>query len=286
MAESTVSKRSADESLKRAPAELLRGLRSADAGAAWVEFLDRYAGLIMSTASQFEYDQNRVNECFLFVCEKLNDDGFRRLLSFDVEGRARFRTWLGTVVFNLCVDWHRQQYGRARLLPAISALPAFDQSVYRLAIEKGMSREACYQTLMADFPDLTRDLVVKSLSRIHSMLTPQQRWQISVRNRSRKRFANETSQDRIDTLPALGSGPEAELEDRQQQAILRDALSQLPEQQRLLIKLRFQQGLSLERIAELQCLGDSNRAWRQIQAAKRALSKAVFRTTTKSGRKT
>jgi len=73
-------------------AELLNRLSSVDAGTAWVAFLDRYSQLIMNTANQFEYEQDRIHECFLIVCEKLNDDGFRRLLNFNTQGTAKFRT--------------------------------------------------------------------------------------------------------------------------------------------------------------------------------------------------
>lgn len=110
--------------------DILHRLNSSDAGPAWAEFLDHYSGLIMKTARQFEYRQGRGNECFLFVCEKLVDDGFRRLLKYNTSSPCMFRSWLGAVVFNLCVDWHRHEYGRATMLPAISALPAFDQTVY------------------------------------------------------------------------------------------------------------------------------------------------------------
>jgi hypothetical protein len=119
-------------------AKLLRELGSADAGAAWMDFLDRYSALIMNSACQFVCQQERVNECFGYVCEHPSDDGFRRLLKFSVNGKAKFRTWLGSVVLRLCVDWHRKEFGRAALLPAITALPAFDQSVFHLVIERGM----------------------------------------------------------------------------------------------------------------------------------------------------
>ncbi len=151
--------------------ELLHRLSSVDAGPAWVEFLDRYAQLIMNTANQFEYEREQINECFIYVCEKLNDNGFRRLLNFNTRGAAKFSTWLGTVVFNLCVDWHRREFGRVTLLPAISALSEFDQSVYRLSIEQKMNKEVCFQTLRANFPDLTRDQVANSLERVYSLLT-------------------------------------------------------------------------------------------------------------------
>jgi RNA polymerase sigma factor (sigma-70 family) len=242
-----------------------------DAGPAWVEFLDRHSQLIMNTANQFEYEQNRINDCFLFVCEKLNDDGFRRLLNFNTRGTAKFHTWLGTVVFNLCVDWHRKEFGRVTLLPAISALPAFDQSVYRLVIEQGLKKETCFQTLRADFPDLTRELVAISVSRIYSLLTPRQRWQISVRNRGRKQARRGSAQDRVEHLPDAGSGPETEAQTQQDLETLQNAMSCLPANQCLLLKLRFQEGLSLKKIAQLMQLGDTNRAWRHIQAATNAL---------------
>jgi RNA polymerase sigma factor (sigma-70 family) len=252
-------------------ANILHRLSSCDAGPAWVEFLDRYSGLIMKTATQFEYQQDRSNECFLFVCEKLNDDGFRRLLKFNTSGRSRFRTWLGTVVFNLCVDWHRHEFGRATLLPAISALPAFDQAVYHLAIEQGMDKESTFQTLQADFPDLTRDLIESAVIRVYTLLTPRQRWQLTVRNRRRQLARGKHNADQVELIPNLGAGPELEAQKQQDLDRLQDAMCLLPARQRFLLRLRFQEGLSLKRIAELSQLGDTNRAWRHLQAALKAL---------------
>jgi RNA polymerase sigma factor (sigma-70 family) len=247
---------------------LLHRLSSVDAGPAWVEFLDRYSQLIMNAAGKFEYEQDRINECFIFVCGKLIDDGFCRLLCFNTRGKANFSTWLGTVVFNLCVDWHRKEFGRVTLLPAISALPTFDQSVYRLVIDRGLTKEACFQTLRTNFPDLTRELVSRALVRIYSLLTPRQRWQISVRNqRSRQNML----QGQIECLPDPSFGPDVEAQWAQEHEVLRDALTRLPARQSLLLRLRFQEGLSLKKIAQLQQLGDTNRAWRHIQAAIAAL---------------
>jgi len=250
---------------------LLHRMSSADAGAAWVEFLDRYAQLIMNTANQIEFEQDRINECFLFICEKLHDDGFRRLMKFNTSGKAKFSTWLGTVVFNLCVDWHRREYGRVRMLPAIAALPTFDQSVYQLVIEQDMNKEESFQKLRIDFPDLARESVANALKRIYTILTPRQRWQISVRNRGRKQTNVDPLQGQIERFPDPSAGPETQAQTQQQLETLQNALSHLPSSQRLLLHLRFQQGLSLEKIAQLQQLGDTNRAWRHIQSAINAL---------------
>jgi RNA polymerase sigma factor (sigma-70 family) len=251
--------------------DLLHRLNSADAGAAWAEFIDCYAPLILNAANQFEFEQDRISDCFLFVCEKLNDDGFRRLLKFNTRGTAKFSTWLGSVVFNLCVDWHRREYGRVRLLPAIAALPAFDQLVYHLVVEQGMNKEACFQKLRPDYPDLERESVANALSRIYTLLTPHQCWQISVRNRRRKPAGRNWPKEQAEHLPDPGLGPEVQLQRQQELAILQEALSHLPANQRLLLQLRFQEGLSLKKIARLQQLGDTNHAWKHIQCATKAL---------------
>lgn len=263
--------------------KLLRRLRGADAGPAWVEFLDRYAQLIMNTAGQIEFGQDRIQDCFLFVCEKLCENGFRRLLSFNTSGNARFRTWLTTVTFNLCIDWHRREFGRVRLLPAIAALPEFDQSVYRLVIEQRMARESAYQELRMDFPDLTRQSVANSLQRIHGLLTPRQRWQISVQ-RSRVQQGN-SSAGRIDLLPDGSADPAAEAETRARQEAIDTSLARLPQDQRLLLYWRFQEGLSLKKIAELADLGDTNHAWRRIQEAVDALFALVHERTVPKNKK-
>jgi RNA polymerase sigma factor (sigma-70 family) len=252
-------------------ADILHRLSSSDAGPAWAEFLDHYSGLIMHTANQFEYQQERRSECFLYVCAKLNDDGFRRLLKFNTSGRCKFRTWLGTVVFNLCVDWHRHEFGRATLLPAISALPAFDQAVYHLSVEQGMDKECTFQTLQADFPDLTRDLIESAVIRVYTLLTPRQRWQITVRKHRRQLARGKHNADQAEFIPNPEAGPELEAQKQQDLDRLQDAMNLLPARQRLLLHLRFQEGLSLKRIAELSQLGDTNRAWRHLQAALKAL---------------
>jgi RNA polymerase sigma factor (sigma-70 family) len=270
---------------KRAKADLLRRLSSADAGPAWVEFLEHYASLIMSVASQFEYEQDRINDCFLYACEQLNDNGFQRLLKFDTTGKASFHTWLGSVVFNLCVDWHRREYGRATLLPAISALPAFDQAVYRMVIEQGMDKEACFQSLRADFPDLTRELLAKAVARVYSLLTPRQRWQIVVRNRGRKRARSSSNQENLERLPDPAMGPDREAQKRQDLETLQAAMSHLPADQRLLLRLRFQEGLTLKKIAQLKYHGDVNGTWRHIQAAMEALFRNFGRASAAKKRK-
>jgi RNA polymerase sigma factor (sigma-70 family) len=250
--------------------KLLHGLSSVDAGPAWTEFVNRYSALIMKVVSQFEYGQDRSTECFLYVCEKLSDRQFRRLQKYNITGKATFRNWLATVVFNLCIDWHRAEFGRVRLLPAIAVLPAFDRLVYRHCYENDMGKDACYQTIKTDFPELTMDQVTASLDRIHSLLSPRQRWQLSMRN-LRRGSSMGSAWSAVEQIQEPGADPESLARTEEETASLQTALSRLPVDQRLLLHLRFQEGLTFKRIAQIERLGDTHRARRHVQAALDAL---------------
>ena len=265
-----MNKRAAEDNAEQGVDRILHRLNSLESGAAWAEFIDRFAPLIMKAVQQFEFEQERANDCFLHICEKLCENGFRRLLKFNTAGQARFDTWLGTVLFNLCVDWHRKEFGRAVMLPAIGALPAFDQSVYRLYFEQAMDREACRRTLEDEFPDLTAEQFAEAIARVHRVLTPRQRWRMGARNR--RHLRNAARDVDVEALPDSRAEPEALASQEERHRLLREGLSGLSAEQRLLLQLRFEQGLTLGKVAEILGLGDPFRARRQIEAALDALA--------------
>lgn len=268
-----MAKRPADISGDPDIETILHRLNGSDPGVAWAAFIDRYSARIMRIVRQFEFEQDRSQDCFLHVCEKLCEKGFRRLLKFSTTGPASFRTWLGSVVYNLCVDWHRSEYGRAVLLPAISAMPMFDQAVYRLYFERGMEREICRRMLKEEFPDLTREQFTEAIARVHQALTPRQRWKLSLHSRARR--PPDTSLPEAHQLPHQALEPHSEASRNERQQLVRTALATLPERQRLLLSLRYEQGLTLRKIAELMDVPDPYRARREIQAALDTLAAAM-----------
>jgi len=237
---------------------------------AWKAFLRSYGKIIMQVARQYENDKDRADECFLYVCEKLSDDGFRRLLQFDSSRAVSFRTWLHSVVSNLCIDWYRNVFGRARPYRVIAAAPAFDRLVYQYKFEWCMSLETCFRALQPAYPDLTRNQLARTISRIHTMLTPRQRWQLSFRKRETASIAdtdsvsgNSTSVELIDP----GPGPDAIAQLQQDRQALLEAMSCLTYQQRLLLRLRYQQDLPLKEVARLAGLNDLFQTRRRINSA-------------------
>lgn len=253
--------------------ELLARLNSPARSKAWKQFLDSYASTIMHVASQYEYDRGRLNDCYLYICEKLSDSGFRRLLSYQPESSASFRSWLRVVIANLCIDWRRHDHGRSRPFKSISKLSRLDQLVFKYRFEQGMSLQACLNTLQGQIPDLTEPQLAGAVSRLNETLTPSQQWLIAAR-RTDTVSLDHAETDGTDLEPVNpGPGPETLAEKSEEHDRLSRALARLTPRQRLLIKLRYQQDLTLKEVARLTRLGDPFRARRHIQVALDELAK-------------
>src|SRR5882724_1902058 len=181
----------ADQSVEN----ILQKLRSRDPHEAWTELLEEYSALIFQVSRYFEKDLGRASDCFQFVCEKLSEDRFRRLLRFKPEGSASFSTWLRAVVRNPCLDWRRKEYGRPRRFRSISRLSGFDQEVFSCVYERGVSAEEALQLLQSKFLDVTSERVAESRERIERELTTKQRWLLSVRSKRRPQEANTTFEE-------------------------------------------------------------------------------------------
>ena len=273
-----------DDSVTR----LVERLSSSAAGEAWAGFLQEYTPLIRHVVRCHEHDPAQAEESFHYVCDALSDDGFRRLRNFSPEGPARFRTWLTAVVANLCRDWRRRQRGRVRPFRALAQLPELDQQVYRLMFVQGNSRAACLAELAPRFPGLTDAVVAEISARLFGLLTPHQRWQLSARPHAPVRTrstSGDGERDPLERVEAAGPGPEEEAAALQERRQLRAALARLPSEQRLLLRLRYEQGLTLAEVARLTRQPDPFRANRQILSALEALARLMTAPATDPDRK-
>jgi len=257
---------------------LLKSLDSPDAEDAWGQFLTDYSQHIYQVVRRFEHDADNAADCFQFICEQLFENRSKRLRKFRGEGPATFVTWLRAVVRNLCIDWQRKKFGRPRPLRAIARLPVFDQEVFRLVYERATPLAECLAFLEAEFPHTTMTRIQESRARIDELLTTNQRWLITRRVHSGN--GNETtSLDHPETFLAdlTDSEPDPETLAISNERItrLRRALAELQPQERLLIRLRFEEGLTLGKTAELLDLGNAQRVDRQVQEILKRLEKLM-----------
>ena len=235
-------------------ARILGELSSRAAADAWGEFLDAYAALILRVIQFEERDPDDVSDCFLFVCEQLSDRNFRRLRRFRTEGPASFPTWVRAVVRNLSIDWHRKRAGRPRPFQSVSRLPVLEQEIFRCVYEGGMGLETAFFHLRPRFPALSRERLAEGVERVGRVLAPRQHWLLSTRKKSWIPIEEprSTSEGKPSVQPVdPGPDPETLAASSERQSALARALSQIPRFDRLLLRLRFEEDLTLEQIARL-----------------------------------
>ena len=257
---------------------ILQGLASRDPEDAWAEFLKVYSPLVLQVVKLFETDPDYVRDCFLFVYERLRQSRFRRLRGFRVEGPARFSTWLRVVVRRLCLDWHRREFGRHRIFRSIGRLSHLDQDVFARVYEQGLRGADLLLSLRPRHPGLTDEDLTASEERIHNALTTRQRFLLCVR-RTRVEPVGARDADRLtadpEQLPNGQPDPEACAAWEEQRGALARAVATLAARDRLVIRLRFDEDLTLEQVARVMKLKDAQSADRAIRDVLRRLRQAL-----------
>jgi RNA polymerase sigma factor (sigma-70 family) len=243
---------------------MLSALSSTERQESWCAFLERYAGLIYHVVRSFDRDPDRSGSCFLFVCEQLSNNDFRRLRKFKVSGRAEFSTWLCAVVRNLCLDWHRKEYGRHRVFASVARRGVTDQLLFELVFSRGLSAAEARDELSLRGVELSFAAVEDKIRDLRSCLTSRQLWLLSSGNTTLESIDNEEGTFRAEpTDPA--PDPEAVAALRETHQHVAAALASLTDSDRLLVRLRYQEGLTLQQVARLVGLKDAQTADRRLR---------------------
>lgn len=248
-------------------ASLLKSLKRNPPDKAWARFLQLFSPVLMKAANYHTQSSELAKDCFLFICEKLVERGFEHLDRFDPGRGVGFRSWLAAVANNLALDWHRQQFGRTRLPRAVQAMSELDQAVYRLKYLKRMENAACLALLRRHFPRIGRQQLSESLARLHQAFSPQARWRLSFVNRPRAQRQVSYESGFVTLDFDNDDAPHEEAVVQQKTRHLERALAQLSTQQRLLLRLRFEQQLSLEQAARITGCSNLHQARRMIEKA-------------------
>lgn len=91
---------------------LLDGSHAAAREAAWASLIESYNKLLLHAVRSVVPDYDATMDDYAHVLECLREDDFHRLRTFAADGRSSFGTWLVVVARRLCIDRHRQRYGR------------------------------------------------------------------------------------------------------------------------------------------------------------------------------
>ena len=144
-----------------------------DAGhssAAWDQFIARYRGLILSVVRRTVADEDDASDVFAEVCAALSSDQLARLSRHTEAGKARFSTWLVTVVQRIAIDWIRQRDGRRRVSTP-EGLSRIQTEIFDLVIRKRVSHVEAYEAIRQRLaPELPFSQFLKEVRSTFSML--------------------------------------------------------------------------------------------------------------------
>jgi RNA polymerase sigma factor (sigma-70 family) len=243
--------------------------------AAWPEFLEAFAPLLLQVAREAERDSDDAGDAFLFICEHLRTGHGRRLQQWSpATTGASFETWLRVVAWNLARDARRHRRGRFRPLTAIRRLPVLLQRLYRLRHEEGLTSDQAFSVLQPEFPGLSRAAAHLAEAEVERALGSRQRYVLSARRPviASLDALQEDARPPVAALPAPEPDPESATIRRDEIERLGRGLDLLPAADRLLVQLRFEQGLTLSRIAVMLGFKDVWATQRQIDRVVRRLA--------------
>lgn len=236
---------------------------------AWDAFLARYRRLIFAAIRHYTRDYDDVMDVFARVCEALREDGLRRLRRYvdEPEHRARFSTWLVTVVRHVTVDWFRERDGRRRLSAVAEKLPALRRRIFELVFQDHKSHVEAYELIRS------REASSLSFREFQSEL------------RATYRAVTDGRQGQL--LRELGVAPAVEMENDPpadppvSRAELDKALACLSAEDRVAVELYVMEEMPAEAVAGVLGLANAkavyNRVYRALAVVRERLEQAGFR---------
>jgi RNA polymerase sigma factor (sigma-70 family) len=253
--------------------EELLVLFDADPERAWDLFIDRYAGLVLATLRHLGFDHDEAMDRFVYVCEKLCEQGFRRLRSIRFAGsHGELTPWVRTVVKNLAVSWAWSVEGRQRLFKSIAELSARERRVFELYFWDGLTPSQVHERLRAEEQSGVELVeVLDALEVVFSHLSENQRWRLMsrlARNRKSISLADEDPETRVGFEPRDAAADlEESLLRQERHQVVTAALAGLAPRERLILQLRYDEALTLAEVAEIVSLS--------LSAVKSSLRKSL-----------
>lgn len=241
---------------------------------AWHSFLDTYAGLIHAVIRKHVFgDEDEVRSVFVSVLTTLH----QRALS-TYEGRASLATWLAIVTRGQAIEHLRQKLGRRRLPRSISRLGPLEQRTFALRHVEGWTLEAILDQVRIEGIETDREGVLAALRTVEEGLDPGLRLRLAYNLEAARQGG--TSGRLLELADRLRFDVEAITDDplgddAKEAARLADQvrglLTRLSDEEREVLRLRFEEERTAAEIAATLGLGDSRRVYTIAERALRRL---------------
>jgi len=251
-------------------AELQRGRPEA----AWDLFLGRYRRLIFAAIRHYAQDYDDVMDVFARACEALRADELRKLRVYvqQLDHRARFSTWLVTVVRHITVDWFRHRDGRSRLSTVAAGLPPLRRRIFEHVFLDQRSHVEAYELIRArEAPALSFREFLEELRATYRAVTD------GRRGRLLRELGSRVVEQEAVPEPTGPSASDAV----EQTRIIERALGSLSSEDRLVVELYVLEDLPADTVAQVLGMANSkavyNRVYRALAALREQLERAGVR---------
>lgn len=265
---------------RRTPAQERALVASAVAGdlTAWHAVVEGYSGLIWSLICRYlpHPDEDERRGVYVEVLESLHAGS---LAEFDA--RSRLSTWIGVVTRSRCLDHLRSRRGRKQIPRWLAGLSELDQRIYQLYFLQGHSFDRICGEDLGNGEPFSVDSLLESLDRIEAHLDRGVRRRLAFELHARSSSSvpgrlleylvwarQEGEQEREKQRADRGV---LERETRELLTRVTEAMGHLEAEEQEVLALRFEQGMTAKKIADVLGLTGQRRVYTILERALRRL---------------
>jgi len=222
---------------------------------AWHGFVDRYTGLLYAVISRYVFDREEIRNVYIDV---LTDLYRGKLHSY--QGRSALSTWLVPLARNSAIDHVRKRLGRQLIPDEIRVMGDTAVQIYQLFFLDGLSLEAVIHRMGTGSAPKDHETVVRILSEVENKLHPRTLRTLSYRTHAMA--LGETSAKLLEFLDSMREEMEDQsakespeysmMEDEARETVARvlAMVEKLTPDEREVLTLHYQEGLTAKEIAE------------------------------------
>jgi len=248
----------------------------------WHAFVDRYAGLIYSVIRRqlFAEDDDEVRTVFADVLEALYQG---KLAEF--RGSSELSTWLIVVSRGKALDHLRHLQGRRKMPQGYDSLSPLEQQVFRLHHVEGLSFDAVIHSLHSAGVAASAESVAHAVLKIEGTLDRHYLRRLESESRAPALgvvsgrlldYMTHADIERERNTERPDDGLERQEIERMAERV-RGLLAELTEEEREVVRLRFEEGLTAQQIADERGLAGQRRVYTIIDRALRRLRQLMER---------
>lgn len=239
-------------------------LAAGEAEAAWGQFIARYQRLIVATIRRTVGNEDDVADVFSDFCAALVEDNLDLLKRHSDTGKARFSTWLVTVVHRRTIDWIRHREGRRRLtLP--DGLSSVQKRIFEHIFVDRRSHVEGYELMhQRTDPEMSFGDYLKEVAETYRVMA-------LTGGRTMNRFSPSSSPQTTEMEPDV----EEKIVSVEASARVATVLAKLPADERLAIKLFVIDELPAERVARVVGWKNAKAVYNRVYRALSMLRKEL-----------